>query len=420
MLGEKTETALIALSICVVSSVVLLGGMNLGAMRSNKTEEYVQEDKNLTASEDVLDRVINEFSEESLREEFAGVRILTWDEYYELSGISIKEEEKRGVYGTVNAENCSMEWAGLLALKEISFMEDIDMNGMYLMMVLSEGNSSQAVELWRGYLCNFLVDEEMDNSAKKEYYVQVNAYTGEVLRIEKRGTDKELRTLFENSNKLEVLGNEMDLDYTMVPIMSVAEHWGLDSAHYKEGMEYYRYGAEGYMPMREAGIIILKEIHNLFKEDMTGMKLVMSFNDGKWGGWLLNDFDLEDENYKSYSFRMDGRTGKLLWITGGKKSGVYSQKVTRTDEEIIENARSIIKKYHLANVEKLNWNTVTVYNAGKNLGELQLGTDGRTDARITDYIEFYSDEGELIRVATDWETGELWMLLNKDYVYMYE
>ena len=31
--------------------------------------------------------------------------------------------------------------------------------------------------------------------------------------------------------------------------------------------------------------------------------------------------------------------------------------------------------------------------------------------------QFYSDDGELIQVATDWETGELWQVLFKDYSY---
>ena len=60
------------------------------------------------------------------------------------------------------------------------------------------------------------------------------------------------------------------------------------------------------------------------------------------------------------------------------------------------------------------------YNAEKDIRnpiEEKLNQEG---TRITNYVEFYSDDGELIQVATDWETGELWQVLFKDYSYWFD
>ena len=188
MLGEKIETLFLALSICAVSIVILLSGMNLSAMKSNRSEELLYEEQNQEeTAEDIVESVINEFSEDSLRVEFSGVTITTWDEYYRLSGKEVAKQDERGIYGTLNEDNCSMQWAGLLALKELSYIENFDTEGMYLMMVLSDASSSQALDIWRGYLCNYLIGQEPTDGIKREYYLQVNAYTGEIMRIEKKG-----------------------------------------------------------------------------------------------------------------------------------------------------------------------------------------------------------------------------------------
>ena len=97
MLREKIETIVLAVSICLVSIFLLLTGMNLGAMGSNNKISKIEEAKPETLGEDIIDTVINNFSMSALREEFEDVRILTWDEYYELSGRTIKEQYKRGI-----------------------------------------------------------------------------------------------------------------------------------------------------------------------------------------------------------------------------------------------------------------------------------------------------------------------------------
>ena len=420
MLGEKIETLFLALSICAVSIVILLGGMNLSAMKSNRSEEVLYEEQAVEESgEDIVESVINEFSEDSLRAEFSGVTITTWDEYYRLSGREVTKQEERGIYGTINEDNCSMQWAGLLALKELSYIESFDTEGMYLMMVLSDASSSQAIDIWRGYLCNYLIGQTPTDGIKREYYLQVNAYTGEIMRIEKKGVEGKLSTLFDNTGKMEVTDKDMEIDYSKVPIMTVSEYWQLNTPPEEEQVTYQE-GVDGYLPMKEAGNIVLKEIHRLFDEDMTGMKLVMSFTEGRWGGWLLNDYPTEDERYKNYTFRMDARSGKIWWLTGGKEQIKYTKKTSFTDEEIIANSRNIIKKYNLADVSSVNWNNVYVYNAQKdkrNPIEDKLSQEGN---RITNYVEFYSDDGELIQVATDWETGELWQVLFKDYSYWFD
>ncbi len=420
MLGEKIETLFLALSICAVSIVILLGGMNLSAMKSNRSEEVLYEEQTKEeSSEDIVESVINEFSEDSLRAEFSGVTITTWDEYYRLSGQEVAKQDERGIYGTLNEDNCSMQWAGLLALKELSYIESFDTEGMYLMMVLSDASSSQALDIWRGYLCNYLIGQNPTDGVRREYYLQVNAYTGEIMRIEKKGVEGKLSTLFDNTGKMEVTDKDIEIDYSKVPIITVAEYWKLNNSP-EEDQVAYQNGMDGYLPMKEAGSIVLKEIHRLFDEDMAGMKLVMSFTDGRWGGWLLNDYPVNDERYKNYTFRMDARSGKIWWLTGGKEQVKYTKKTSFTDEEIIANARSIIKKYNLADVSGVNWNNVYVYNAGKdnrNPIEDKLNQEG---TRITNYVEFYSDDGELIQVSTDWETGELWQVLFKDYSYWFD
>ena len=210
MFGEKIETLFLAFSICAVSIVVLLGGMNLSAMKSNRSEEILYEEQaQEDDTEDVVESVISEFSEDSLRAEFSGVTITTWDEYYRLSGREVAKQDERGIYGTLNEDNCSMQWAGLLALKELSYIESFDTEGMYLMMVLSDASSSKALDIWRGYLCNYLIGQEPTDGVKREYYLQVNAYTGEIMRIEKRGVEGKLSTLFDNTGKLEVTDKDM-------------------------------------------------------------------------------------------------------------------------------------------------------------------------------------------------------------------
>lgn len=418
MLREKLETLVLALSICVVSFIVLISGMNLAAMQGNyKKENQYAQSQSKEGSFDVLDEVISEFSEDALRAEFSGVSIITWDEYYEMSGMVIKDEDRRGIYGTLNDENCTMKWAGLLALKELSYMESIDMEGMYLMMVLSDATSSQNLDIWRGYLCNYLIGQEPTDGINREYYVQVNAYTGEVLKIEKREAEGNLRTILDNSSKFEVTEKDLEVDYSAVPIMTVAEYWKTEAVN--KDKIIYENGADGYMSMNDAGSIVLKEIHKVFNEDMVDMKLIMSFNDGKWGGWLLNEYDVNDEKYKNYSFRMDARSGRIWWLTGGKENIAYTKKVAFTDEEIIQNTRAIVKKYRLAKVDKLNWNKVVVHNVTKEPGVLEKELE-KGEGRITNYVEFYSDDDELVQISTDWETGELWSVLYKDYLYLYD
>ncbi len=412
-MNEKLETLMLAVSICAVSILLLIGGMYMSATDSKGKENVLQERIQMSQTEDVLGEMIQEYSMDNLQLEFAGVNILTWDEYYERSGQPVKEEYQRGIYGTLRNENWKMEEAGVLALKELQELEQIELDGAYLMMVLVNASSSQPVDIWRGYLCNFLKGEKPQNQEPFEYYVQVNAYTGEVLKIERRTEKQESKVLLDNTEKIAVLEKESGIDFAAVPICTLEDYFQLNKQSFEITSDYYEYGKEGYLPMKEAGTLVLKEIHRLFDEDMIGMKLVMSFSDGKWGGWLLND-------EKSYSFRMDARTGKIWWLTGGKQEVSYTKKTPMTDAEIITNVRSIVKRYNIANVEYVNWNNVVVYNASSQIKELLEENKNKPDMRISNYVEFYNDEGELMRISTDWETGKLWMVLNKSYWYKYE
>ena len=76
-----------------------------------------------------------------------------------------------------------------------------------------------------------------------------------------------------------------------------------------------------------------------------------------------------------------------------------------------------MKKNRLANVETLNWNKVKVYNVTKDKKTLEEKLKYK-NVRITNYVEFYTDDDELVQIATDWETGELWSVLYKDYQYL--
>ena len=417
---EQIETLLIAMSICGVSIFLLLSGMSLGAMENNGKSETAQNEQFPMVQEDIIGNVISEFSVDSLQQEFANVNILTWDEYYELSGKSIKEEYKRGIYGNLDENSWGMEEAGLLALKEISYLENVDMDGMYLMMVMSNATSTQAIDIWRGYLCNFLDNNKPSSDKCLEYYIQINAYTGEVIRVEKKEGYGELRILLDNTNKVADVSGSRSIDYSAVPMCTLEEYFQLEKKAFEVSSDDYVYGAEGYLTMKDAGNIVLKEIHRLFGEDMVDMKLVMSFSDGKWGGWLLNDYDKESELHKSYSFRMDARSGKIWWLTGGKYNVNYTGKEKVSNEEIVKNVREIVRKYNLANVDKVDWSNVTVYNAGSRIKELLEEASKNPGTHITNYVEFYTDEGELMRIETDYETGELWMVLNKDYLYLYD
>lgn len=417
---EKIETIVLGMSICGVSIFLLLTGMSLSAMGNNDRLNIIQSAQTAGNAEDIIDSVINEFTIASLQEEFVGVQIITWDEYYELSGMTEETKYQRGIYGHLD-ENCfTMEEAGLLALKEVSTLENISLDGTYLMMALSNATSSQATEIWRGYLCNFLHGEPPVEEERLEYYIQVNALTGEVMRLEKKEGIGEARILLDNTSKVEVISDSVTVDYSSVPIYTVEEYYKLETSGYGVTTEAYQYGEEGYISMKEASNIVLKEIHKLFEEDMMGMKLIMSYSDGKWGGWLVNDYDADNELYKSYSFRIDARTGKIWWLKGGLANISYTKKESVTDEEIVESVRKIIQKYHLANVSTVDWNNVLVHNASAAMKNYLAESNGAPGARITNYVEFYNDEGEHMRIDIDYETGELWQVLNTDYQYYYE
>ncbi len=415
---EKIETLVLAISICGVSIFLLLTGMSLSAMGNNNSMNMGASAPNLVTG-DIIDSVIHEISIGSMQEEFSAVHIITWDEYYELSGMETDMQYQRGIYGNLD-ENCfAMEDAGLLALKEVSKLENINLDGMYLMMVLSNATSSQATEIWRGYLCNFLYGQAPVEEERLEYYIQVNALTGEVIRLEKKEGIGEARILLDTTNKVEVISDKVTVDYSTVPIYTIEDYYNLENIGYGVTTEAYQYGEEGYLSMKEAGNIILKEIHKLFEEDMMGLKLVMSFSDGKWGGWLLNEYAEDNPMYKSYTFRMDARSGKIWWLTGGLMNVEYTNKESMTDEEIVENIRKLIQKYHLANVSTVDWNNVLIYNGTDDMKHYVEGTLQLQGQRIINYVEFYSDEGEHMRVDVDYETGELWQVLNKDYWYFY-
>ena len=354
-----------------------------------------------------IGEMIHEYSMDSLHSEFAGVHIITWDDYMELSGQTVKEEYKRGIYGTLKEEDWPMIEAGYLALSQLQELEEIELNGMYFMMVLVNASSSQAVDIWRGYLCNYLAGEEVSQKEKVEYYLQMNAYTGEVVRIEKQKGREPAQVLLDNTPKTTIMAADSSIDFSAVPMCTLEEYFQLSKQSFEVTSEQYEYGKDGYLSMKEAGLLVLREIHKLFHEDMVDMKLVMSFSDGKWGGWLLNDTT-------SYSFRMDARSGKIWWLTGGEIEITYRGKNTMTDAQIIANTKSIIEKYHIANVNTVDWSKVLVYNATKEKKKENTGS------YITNYVEFRNDEGELMRVSTDWETGELRMVLNKNYWYLYE
>jgi len=416
---EKIETLVLAISICGVSIFLLLTGMSLSAMGNNNSMNISMGAPNLVA-EDIIDSVIHEISISSLQEEFTAVQIITWDEYYALSGVETDTQYQRGIYGNLD-ENCfAMEEAGLLALKEVSNLENVSLDGTYLMMALSNATSSQATEIWRGYLCNFLYGQAPVEEERLEYYIQVNALTGEVIRLEKKEGIGEARILLDTTNKVEVISDNVTVDYSTVPIYTIEDYYKLENIGYGVTTEAYQYGEEGYISMKEAGNIILKEIHKLFEEDMMGLKLVMSFSDGKWGGWLLNEYAEEHPLYKSYTFRMDARTGKIWWLTGGLMNVEYTNKESVTDEEIVESVRKLIQKYHLANVSTVDWNHVLVYNGTDDMKRYMEETAQVQGQRIINYVEFYSDEGEHMRVDVDYETGELWQVLNKDYWYFYD
>lgn len=417
---EKIETIVLAMSICGVSIFLLLTGMSLSAMSSNGRLNIIQEVLPSGDAEDIIGSVINEFSISSLQEEFAGVQIITWDEYYELSGNWEEAQYQRGIYGQLDANCFTMQEAGLLALKEVSTLENINLNGTYLMMALSNATASQATEIWRGYLCNYLYGQAPAEEERLEYYIQVNALTGEVIRLEKKEGIGEARILLDTTNKVEVISDSVTVDYSTVPIFTIEEYYKLETDGYGVTTEAYQYGEEGYLSMKEAGNIILKEIHKLFEEDMMGMKLVMSYNDGKWGGWLTNDYDVDNVLYKSYSFRIDARTGKIWWLTGGLTNVSYTQKESVTNEEIVDSIRKLIQKYHLANVSTVDWSNVLVHNASVVMKRHLVENIGVPGSRITNYIEFYNDEGEHMRIDIDYETGALWQVLNKDYMYFYE
>ncbi len=412
-MAEKMETLLTAVTLCAISILLLVGGFGIRSVRNIRETESVQFTSDMRMSEDIIGEMISEYSLDSLQDDFAGVNIITWDEYYELSGQPVKEEYKRGIYGTLKEEDWPMVEAGYLVLSQLQELEEIEPEGMYLMMVLANASSSQSVDIWRGYLCNYLAGAEMSESARVAYYLQMNAYTGEVLRIEKQVGREPAQIILDNSSKTVVVAPNNRIDFSAVPMCTLEEYFQLSKQSFEVTSEQYQYGRDGYLSMKEAGLLVLKEIHRLFDEDMVDMKLVMSFSDGKWGGWLLNDT-------KSYSFRMDARSGKIWWLSGGELQVTYSGKQSMTDVQIIANTRRMIEKYHIANVKNVDWSKVVVYNATEDNKWLFENNKGKTNSYITNYVEFTNDEGELMRVSTDWETGELRMILNKDYWYLYE
>lgn len=189
MKKKKAGILWIAAVACMVSVVVLLGGMSGYAVSKGNGEERIAETEDTEGTEDVIDTILAEEGKTEKTDDsgidYSLVPILTWDEYYALSpGGGNQNIAGDGIVGTLSAGDLSMEEAGLLGLKEVHRIFGEDMEGMRLVMWLENAEEGQVNDIWLGFLTNGINDVEMEEGEQwKSYRFDLDAVTGEILYL---------------------------------------------------------------------------------------------------------------------------------------------------------------------------------------------------------------------------------------------
>lgn len=189
MKKNKAGILWIAAVACMVSVVVLLGGMSGYAVSKGNGEERIAETEDMEGTADVIDAILAEEGKtkdtDDSEFDYSFVPILTWDEYYALSpGGGNQNIAGDGVVGKISENDLSMEQAGLLGLKEVHRIFGEDMEGMRLVMWLENTKEGQVSDIWMGFLTNGINDVEMEEGKQwKSYRFDLDAVTGEILYL---------------------------------------------------------------------------------------------------------------------------------------------------------------------------------------------------------------------------------------------
>lgn len=174
--------------------------------------------------------------------------------------------------------------------------------------------------------------------------------------------------------------------------------------------------------VHEAGLILLKEINRLYPDDtLDDLKIeemqlecdIEQNGQGEcvWEGMINNGYQINDENYRSYSFEIDCVSGSI--ISFGKfhpyqKDKDYSA-ISWTEEEIKERAKELIEKYDLTGGEELDWSELEIFNGEEELDSLKKELEEEPDLSVSicNTLIFEKDGVRCFYLNLDWETGEI-------------
>lgn len=183
--------------------------------------------------------------------------------------------------------------------------------------------------------------------------------------------------------------------------------------------------------MANAGVMALKEIARLSPaddlEDLENLRIrnllfsAVQPADGlhqfKWEIDLDNGYVVSDWRHLSYGVSLDAVSGQILLFHKFRpyQPDVDYSQFSWTDDQIRENAKELIEKYHLADGKELDWENTQIVNRTGELDSLQaeLEEDDPYMGYGLGNTVFFSSEGrEDFYITMDWETGEL-------YTYMW-
>lgn len=177
--------------------------------------------------------------------------------------------------------------------------------------------------------------------------------------------------------------------------------------------------SEETLTPNEAGIIILQEIDRIFGDDLEHMYVSrMSYDsvgegwNGRWNGFIENDYDDTDERYTSYQFTIDAISGEILEMRKFQsyQAGFSGSDISWTEEEMLELTKKLVEAYQLMPEGELDWESAKVIACNESQieqAEKEIMEEPDTAMMLTNSVIFYRNGNQQFMVETDWETGEL-------------
>lgn len=194
-------------------------------------------------------------------------------------------------------------------------------------------------------------------------------------------------------------------DYESVPILTWDEFYALggdeENALIKGDGIKGTLGAND-LSMEEAGRIGLKEIADIYREDMEGLMVMMALDNANygqfsniWNGYATNyaDGDKLDaaKPRKVYNFAIDAVTGEILSMSGGNEVSTYEGNGPLSEKELGDKADTYVTEYGLGDTAELTrefeptGSSETCYVIYSRDGKLWLTLELRINGELMNY-----------------------------------